>query len=371
MEYMEQLFFELIQIAIGNRVCLSHTPSANEWGNLYALAKKQSLVGVCFASVRRLQGQQQRPHEMLYLQWMGLAAKIQQRNVVLNRQCVDLQKRLSADGWRSCILKGQGVGSIYKIKDEGLGMQDLSALRQSGDIDIWVDGDRDEVYSYLENKGIKVWQKSYVEAFADVYDDTVVEVHSRPSHFYDFRINRRFVRFVESERKEQFANFDTELSFSHPTIGFNLVLALVHIYRHIFFEGVGMRQLLDYYFVLLSSTGNERQYALQVIKELRMEKFLSAVLYVLHHTLALPQEYFMQPLDQTEGERLLSLILKGGNFGKYDATKKRYENEQRFLNGIETLKNNIGNLFVYPRETISMPFWKLGHYLWRLKKGYL
>ena len=44
--------------------------------------------------------------EMLYLTWMGMAAKIQQRNETFNRQCVELQKRLSADGFRNYIMKG-------------------------------------------------------------------------------------------------------------------------------------------------------------------------------------------------------------------------------------------------------------------------
>ena len=107
------LFTELIQVSIGIRVCLSRTPSEAEWGELYAMAKKQSLVGVCFAGVQRLVAQQQEPPKMLYLTWMGMTAMIQQRNEVVNRQCVDLQKRLSADGFRSCILKGQGVARIY------------------------------------------------------------------------------------------------------------------------------------------------------------------------------------------------------------------------------------------------------------------
>lgn len=38
---MEHLFFELIQVSLGTRICLSNTPSANEWGELYAMAKKQ------------------------------------------------------------------------------------------------------------------------------------------------------------------------------------------------------------------------------------------------------------------------------------------------------------------------------------------
>ena len=110
----DHLFFELIQVAIGTRICLSRTPSADEWGELYAMAKKQSLVGVCFAGVQKLQTQRQEPPEMLYLTWMGMAAKIQQRNEVVNRQCVELQKRLSANGLRCSILKGQGVAALYR-----------------------------------------------------------------------------------------------------------------------------------------------------------------------------------------------------------------------------------------------------------------
>ena len=40
----EILFLELVKVAFGDAVCLSHTPSADEWGELYAMAKKQSLV---------------------------------------------------------------------------------------------------------------------------------------------------------------------------------------------------------------------------------------------------------------------------------------------------------------------------------------
>lgn len=84
MNNTDQLFFELIQVSLGTRICLSHSPSADEWGELYAMAKKQSLVGVCFAGVQRLVNQHQEPPEMLYLTWMGMAAKMQQRNELMN-----------------------------------------------------------------------------------------------------------------------------------------------------------------------------------------------------------------------------------------------------------------------------------------------
>ena len=114
---MDQLFYELIQVALGTRICLSHTPSADVWGELYAMAKKQSLVGVCFAGVQKLVNQQQEPPEMLYLTWMGMAAKIQQKNETINRQCVEIVEQFRKDGLEVCVLKGQGVASYY---DAGL-----------------------------------------------------------------------------------------------------------------------------------------------------------------------------------------------------------------------------------------------------------
>lgn len=182
----EQLFFELIQIAIGTRICLSHTPSADEWGELYSMAKKQSLVGICFAGVQKLQMRRQMPPEMLYLKWMGMAAKIQQRNEVVNRQCVELQKRLSADGLRSCILKGQGVAQFYP--------EFVRSLRQPGDIDIWVDGERNEIIKYISGLGIKTGNVDMKHWEVKFFDDTEVEVHFRPTWFYNPIHDRRFLK---------------------------------------------------------------------------------------------------------------------------------------------------------------------------------
>lgn len=45
MKEIEKLFFKLIRIALGNQVCLSRTPNESEWGELYAITKKQGLLG--------------------------------------------------------------------------------------------------------------------------------------------------------------------------------------------------------------------------------------------------------------------------------------------------------------------------------------
>ncbi len=167
---MNELFFELLRLAIGIQNTLSRTTSAKEWQQLYEMAKKQSLVGVCFAGVQKLIDQQQAPEELLYLTWMGMAAKIQQRNVVVNRQCVELQARLSADGVRSCIIKSQGNHPAYG---------QLGMLRQSGDIDIWIEGGGKKVVD-LVNSICPTKEIRETHAQLRIYEDTEVEVHYRP-----------------------------------------------------------------------------------------------------------------------------------------------------------------------------------------------
>ena len=54
MKETDKLFYELIRVAIGTQESLSRLPLAREWGELYKMAQKQSLLGVCFAGLQRL-----------------------------------------------------------------------------------------------------------------------------------------------------------------------------------------------------------------------------------------------------------------------------------------------------------------------------
>ena len=191
---IEQTFFELIQVAIGTRICLSHTPSADEWGELYAMAKKQSLVGICFSGVQKLCNSETSDYcgmnELQYLTWMGMAAKIQQRNEVVNRQCVELQAKLSADGPKSSILKGQGVAALYWLHDDDNHNHDLSGLRQSGDIDVFVAEGMEKVLGYCTEMFGKV-EWDYINAHAPFYTDTEVEMHWRAQAMTNLFANKK------------------------------------------------------------------------------------------------------------------------------------------------------------------------------------
>lgn len=46
------LFFELVQVSIGNRDALSYVPSSKDWQSLYLIVQKQTLIGVCFNGIK-------------------------------------------------------------------------------------------------------------------------------------------------------------------------------------------------------------------------------------------------------------------------------------------------------------------------------
>lgn len=185
---IQQLFFELIQVAIGTRCCLSHTPNEDEWGELYGMAKKQSLVGVCFACVQKLVNQQQEPSEMLYLTWMCLAAKILQRNEVMNASTQKALELFRKDGLGCTTLKGQAVASLYGP---------LAGLRQSGDIDLWVQGDRKKLYDYSLKTFGKLEGLIYHHIHFPIWRDVEIEAHRWPSFLSSPIRNKRLREFCK------------------------------------------------------------------------------------------------------------------------------------------------------------------------------
>ena len=195
---MNQLFFELIKVALHRQDCLSHVPSAKEWMELYHIAEKQALLGVCFYAIRRLdeKGQSVNIPGAIRMQWLGMTVQIQQRNEVLNRRCAELQNMLNDAGFRSCILKGQSLAELYDLN--------LVLCRQSGDIDIWLEGSRLQIMDYV-NSVAPTDDVRWRHTRLDVFNDAEVEMHFMPSYLECPWHNRALQRFFESEKEACFA----------------------------------------------------------------------------------------------------------------------------------------------------------------------
>lgn len=366
---MNELFFELIQISIGNRACLSHTPTAEEWKPLYEMAKKQSLVGVCFAGVQRLQQQRQESPEMLYLTWMGMAAKIQQRNEEVNRQCVEVQRMIEKAGFRNFIMKGQGNAALYN--------EDLKSLRQSGDIDIYVEGGFDRVMQYV-NSVTHCHDFTFQHVHFLVLNDTEVEVHYSPIALMGWMRNRRLQNWFDSKYDDCFRNklklWNSGFEICAPTTEFNLIYQMAHIYRHVFVEGIGLRQLMDYYFLLKSQEEAYTQVS-SLLKDFGMLRFAKGLMWVIEYVFVgsnqteLSSKVGIEP-DEKEGRFLLNEIMETGNFSH---GKLQSISTFKPLQLVQIMGAKLHLLGHYPSEVIATPFYLIRHFVWKhlLKRKWL
>lgn len=298
------LFFELIQVAIGTRICLSHTPSADEWGELYMMAKKQSLVGVCFAGVQRLQQQRQEAPEMTYLTWMGMAAKIQQRNEVMNKFTDLTIEHFSSMGIACSILKGQTMANLYG---------NLVDLRQSGDVDAWVNISRKELFDLSMKKFGRVEGYNGFHIHYPLFVDCEIEAHFRPSGISSPKRNAVLTKFFEIYKPNV-----VDASYS-PSLAFNRVYIMLHNYKHLCGHGVGLRQMMDYYFVLAQGfNAEEKEVSMRWIECLGMGNFAHASMWVLKEVFGLYDKFMICEADEKLGRFLLNEIMLTGNMGHGD-----------------------------------------------------
>lgn len=224
---IEQLFFELICVAIGSSNNLSHTPSAHNWGELYKMAKKQSLVGICFAGVQKLVDSEHEDYcgmnEMLYLTWMGMTAKIQQKNEQMNVRTEETLDYFRAKGFYCQVLKGQGIAALYEYGGsngaKGSNGSSLRNLRQSGDVDVWINSSRKELYELSLKEIGKLEGLTYHHIHYPIFEDCEIEAHTWPSFLTNPLMNNRFQKFCSQYTP-------TSDSQDTPSLTFNRVFIL-------------------------------------------------------------------------------------------------------------------------------------------------
>ena len=413
-----RLFFEFLQVAIGNRESLSRELSDNEWQVVFRLLKEHALIGVGFSAVERLHAKGVVCPMQLRMQWYALVVQIERRNEQLNALCKKVTEQFEHDGLSTCILKGQG--NIFNYPKE------LGRRRQSGDIDVWATPINDDglsikdkgiaiavqtgknVVEYVEYHGHKAIREyvrlqyrlkgmdshpkvCYHHIDAPDMDGIEVEVHYRPTFCRSFIRNRRMQKWYDTLASECMSNRTSE-GFAVPTASFNVVYQMAHLFEHYFEGGIGLRQMMDYYFTLkawqkeimeskdLQSQGMwseglglpvmSAEEVMAVIRSFGMEKFAAAVMYVLQEVFAIPTNYYICEPNEKEGRKLLEEIMKGGNFGQYDERGKEFKNGGKVKHGVWKLKRVMRLVRSYPEEALWEPMFRVWHLGWRMLKGY-
>ena len=236
------IFFDFLRFIVGSAKEIPDSLKEADWKELYAIAKKQCLVGILFDGIKKLPAEHVGMKKELLLQWMAESQMLENANVRLNDAAIQVSGWFRKKGFRTCILKGQGNALMYPNP----------YFRTPGDIDIWVEGGDKRVISFV--RSISPHEKAcYHHIEFPSYKGVEVEVHYRPSFLLCFWHNRKLQKYYERVKEEQFSHrvmLGEQGEIAIPTVEFNLIFQLTHIFSHLMNEGIGLRQLVDYYYVL-------------------------------------------------------------------------------------------------------------------------
>lgn len=358
-----ELFFELIQLSIGEKNKLSREPTEKEWLAIYEMATMQCVLGLLFSAINKLNEADApiKPPMELFFQWIGDSLEIEAQNKRLDEAAKRLTEIFRKGQFRSCVLKGQGMARLYPDPN----------LRQPGDIDLWVDGSRKEILNFLRSNHYDTGHVVIHHVDCTIFEDVLTEIHFIPVWAYNPFVNWRLQKYFHKHREAQFCNYDANMGFAYPTNCFNAVYCLSHIYMHFLYEGIGMRQMIDYYFVVKSLSKADKDAAYLEFKHIGLEKMAAAVMYLLHVVCGMNEDELICKMDSVRGRLLLNEIMLGGNFGHNNDRLTHSKGDSRIRKNMRRLKREMAFLRYYPMDVISIPFWKVGHYVWRKWNGYL
>ena len=361
------MIFDFLIYCLGKKENMCRAIAGMNWQELYSFASKQALLGLCFEGIERLG--EEYPEELkrnpigreLLMTWMGKAQQIRRQNRKVNLVASKLFSMLREDGLRCCILKGQGNALMYPN----------AYSRNPGDIDVWVNASREQITEYAK-KHFELGDDIRYQHIETSVDGVPVELHFFPctmnNPIYNARLQKWFKRNADLQCLNVVSLPDGIGEIAIPTTAFNVIYQLTHLYHHFFDEGIGMRQIIDYYYVVNNDELLVIKETLQKeLKHLGLWKFAGAVMYVLHEALGLSEEKMIAPMDEKRGKLLLTEILNGGNFGQHFTKYGGFTHQSMGKKYFLKIWRNMHFVRYYPTEALSEPIFRTWHFFWRLK----
>ena len=348
-------FRNLLLISLGRKSSFEKAPTPQVWKHLYHLAHRQALLGPLNDGILQLPASQM-PEEELLKEWDEITAKIARIYHAHEEHVAELDALLTRLGLHACILKGTGLSHLYPNPER----------RMCGDIDVWIAGKRDAIIKAFDDAGIPIYGIIYQECKAGIFLDTEVEIHFHPSKMYNPFTNARLQRFFERN-----SPIRDDVTITYPDAKFNAVFCMAHMFRHYLAGGIGMRQMMDYYYILRNLAPADRGPVMKTLKSLGMKRFTASVMASMWFNFGLEEEYFLCPPDKKHGKRLVNDSFNMGNFGVMDKRNRAVEGETRWTRFLRKNKRVFSNLRYYPREVIWYPFARISQFVWRKCNGYL
>ena len=401
-------YLDFLRFSLNEEAQVPESVKLIDWDQLLQFAKDQCVPGIYWMGVRRLGHlKENKPTDDHVMRWMAACGKLGKRNSTVTERSAWVAKNFEKEGFRACLLKGQGLALCYPDP----------SLRYPGDIDIWVRPDRQSrssnaatqrsnnpsdvqgsssasqrsnatasrsshssfhfsLFTHREDADIRAviaYCRQFVPDAKACYHhidflkagDVPVEVHYRPSWLNNPFHNRRLQRYFLDHADAQFSNLQPQ-GFAAPTWEFNVVFLLSHIANHLLHEGIGLKQVIDYYYLLRSQTERRSidSYE-QEFRRLGLLPFARQLMWVLSQVLGLDEQLLVARQDERRGRLLLSEMLAGGNFGMHDDRPLSGFYASGLKSNLQRLVRDLRMMRYFPSESLWEPAFRIWHYFWR------
>lgn len=419
MNHSTCVFFQVLRFVLGTGGTLPKL-SLDEWEEVFRASSDQTidgLVGLLFTPLWETKDQAakaemaaafldvRQPGDValfldLLADFQDGVIDIVKTNLLVNDRVGRAFRFFRGAGIECCLLKGQGNALMYPHPDH----------RTSGDIDLWVRWGKEvpevvrKAVARIRGRKkadepvrelIRFVQRAYPRKRAYYHHveapnmrGTAVEMHYRPQFLHCFFYNRRLQKFFLERADAQFAHvvpFGKGAGIAVPTHDFNVVLQLSHIYKHLLFEGIGLRQIVDFFYLMRALDEDEPREGRKErwtprLEYLGMRKLCGALMWILEDVLGMDGAWAITAKDERRGRLVLNEIIQGGNFGQKDrrlfGREWRKPGEGReggsgSLSGRFRIRRNLQRFYrdfrmlrAFPSESLSEPAFRFWHAVW-------
>lgn len=355
MSHIEENFFALLKSTLSNTTpILPHTPSIEEWKEIVAISKEQTISGIMLDGIAKLPPEQ-KPPTTIILQQIAIQKNIEKLNCKMNDTITNIITQLEQKNIRTYLLKGQGVALNYPIPHH----------RICGDIDLYFSSEHyGKAIEHFQSLGCTIDDSDIASHAETEYNGIKIEIHKKSSTYYTKKLQKRYEATLDTllkEKKEYITINNKQIEvFPHMA---NALQLLSHMMRHIIFSGLGLRQVCDWCLFIKKYQDNiDKEKFIALMKELKLFETYKAITAISIYYLALPSEYALCELTQKDkklAKKVLNLIMRYGNFGHYgehSITSTKWEYAKSYA---WKIKNCIRFRKIACNEAWNYPIWQL------------
>lgn len=332
-----------------------------DWKKILGYARMQAVGPLIYDGLVTLP-EDMRPELPALYRLMAFADKIERLNAELDTAAGELSERLSAEGIRSVLLKGQGNAALYPDPSR----------RQCGDIDLYVG---------KQNFGRSMELFRQWGIVDEVNEPTIKHINFKwggitvELHKIAFELSESSKSFEEWETASLRDTSSTVMLGGKPVLTppptFNAFFVFVHAFHHFMTGGIGLRQLCDLSLILTKLhdriDGAELQRRLRMYGLSREWDFFCRLCC---EDLGMDAEMAFSDSATDEKTRKKAVkfhdfIFEEGNFGQYKKGKYYFDKPYLVRKTISFWKHNVR----YFHRFEICPAQTLRHYAATVRSG--